>query len=181
MLRLINIRVYKSISDVLDNFEHFLDKLSSNMDVDIMPGQEDFSSSFLPQQPLNSCLFPQLETERLSLNLVTNPHKFQLNGLTFLGTSGQNIHDIFSYTKGRMPELSSPQSNTSSQTDRYDALDAMQMTLELRHICPTAPDTLRSYPQVDTDPFVLEESPHIYFAGNQEAFGERLIMENKGK
>ena len=80
-----------------------------------------------------------------------------------------------------MPELSSPQSNTNSQTDRYDALDAMQMTLELRHICPTAPDTLRSYPQVDTDPFVLEESPHIYFAGNQEAFGERLIMENKGK
>lgn len=166
---------------MLDNFEQFLDKMSSHLDVDIMPGQADFSSSFLPQQPLNSCLFPQLEPSRQSLNLVTNPHEFQLNGLHFLGTSGQNIHDIFSYTKGRMSELQTPEPLNQEGSDRYSALDAMQMTLELRHLCPTAPDTLRAYPQADTDPFVLEECPHIYFSGNQEEFGERLLMENKGK
>lgn len=44
----LNQRVYKSISDVLDTFEHFLDKMSQAVDVDIMPGQHDFSSSFLP-------------------------------------------------------------------------------------------------------------------------------------
>jgi DNA polymerase delta subunit 2 len=40
------------------------------------------------------------------------------------------------------------------------------MTLEMRHLCPTAPDTLRAYPQLDDDPFVIEEAPHVYFAGN---------------
>jgi len=30
----------------------------------------------------------------------------------------------------------------------------MQQTLEIRHVCPTCPDTLRAFPYVDTDPFV---------------------------
>jgi DNA polymerase II small subunit/DNA polymerase delta subunit B len=78
----------------LDHFESFLEKISSHLDVDVMPGHLDFSSSFLPQQPFNSCLFPTLESQE-SVNLVTNPHKFEVNdGLSFLGTSGQNIHDI---------------------------------------------------------------------------------------
>jgi DNA polymerase delta subunit 2 len=46
----------------------------------------------------------------------------------------------------------------------------------MRHIAPTAPDTLRAFPFVDEDPFVLHEAPHIYFAGNQEIYGERLIQ-----
>jgi len=59
-----------------------------------MPGQLDFSSSFLPQQPLNSVLFPELEGQS-AVNLVTNPHRFEINGgLKILGTSGQNINDI---------------------------------------------------------------------------------------
>ena len=46
----------------------------------------------------------------------------------------------------------------------------------MRHIAPTAPDTLRAFPYVDEDPFVLHEAPHVYFAGNQETYGERLIQ-----
>jgi DNA polymerase delta subunit 2 len=96
-----------------------------------MPGHSDFSSSFLPQQPLNSCLFPTLEGID-SINLVTNPHKFEMNGgLQFFGTSGQNIQDIMQYQK------------------EHDALEIMTQTLEMRHACPTAPDTLRAFPYVD--------------------------------
>ncbi len=51
----------------------------------------------------------------------------------------------------------------------------MQQTLEMRHVCPTAPDTLRAFPYVDTDPFVVEAAPHVYFVGNQEEYGERLV------
>jgi DNA polymerase delta subunit 2 len=42
-------------------------------------------------------------------------------------------------------------------------------------VCPTAPDTLRAFPYVDTDPFVMLQAPHVYFAGNQEEYGERLV------
>ena len=45
----------------------------------------------------------------------------------------------------------------------------------MRHVCPTAPDTLRAFPYVDEDPFVMHECPHVYFAGNQSSFGSRLI------
>jgi len=46
----------------------------------------------------------------------------------------------------------------------------------MRHIAPTAPDTLRAFPYVDEDPFVLHEAPHVYFAGNQDSYGESLIQ-----
>ena len=69
----------------------------------------------------------------------------------------------------------------------------------MRHLMPTAPDTLRVYPFQDSDPFVVsplnnnlnmgeeedqveEESkslytqvPHVYFVGNMEAYKEELI------
>ena len=54
-------------------------------------------------------------------------------------------------------------------------LDVIQSTLEMRHVCPTAPDTLRAFPYVDEDPFVMHECPHVFFAGNQPAFGSRLV------
>lgn len=85
----LNQKVYKDISEIMETFEVFLDQLSETIDVDIMPGEQDFSNSFLPQQPFNSCLFPTLaEKERQSINLVTNPHQFEMDDLTFLGTSG---------------------------------------------------------------------------------------------
>ena len=35
------------------------------------------------------------------------------------------------------------------------------------HIAPTAPDTLPCFPFDDKDPFVMEETPDVFFAGNQ--------------
>ena len=51
----------------------------------------------------------------------------------------------------------------------------MHSTLDFRHLAPTAPDTLRAFPYVDEDPFVLHECPHLYVCGNQAAYGERLV------
>lgn len=31
------------------------------------------------------------------------------------------------------------------------------------------------YPFTDRDPFFVESCPHVYFAGNQDRFGTRLI------
>lgn len=50
----------------------------------------------------------------------------------------------------------------------------------MRHICPTAPDTLRSFPFVESDPFIIEKAPHVYFAGNQKKYESEKIIDNVG-
>ena len=60
----LNSEVYNDISQVMDTFENFLDQLSETIDVDVMPGEFDFSNSFMPQQPFNSCLFPVLQEKK---------------------------------------------------------------------------------------------------------------------
>jgi DNA polymerase II small subunit/DNA polymerase delta subunit B len=54
------IRVYKDLSDVHDRFESWMKSFINKLDTDVMPGSQDFSSAYLPQQPLNSFLFPRL-------------------------------------------------------------------------------------------------------------------------
>lgn len=48
-------------------------------------------------------------------------------------------------------------------------LDILKKTLEWGHLCPTAPDTLPSYPFAERDPYHLCDTnmPNILFAGNQ--------------
>ena len=45
----LNKEVYSNISDVFKKFEDFIDQLSECIDVDVMPGESDFSNSFVPQ------------------------------------------------------------------------------------------------------------------------------------
>ena len=63
----------------------------------------------------------------------------------------------------------------SRYSDTEDRLDIMARMLEWRHIVPTSPDTLVSYPFKMDDPFALTATPHVLFAGNQPAFGQRLV------
>ena len=76
-----------------EKFEKWLNTFIDNIDVDLMPGAQDFSNAYLPQQPINSYLFPQL-SDKEQINFVTNPHKFEMAGIEFLGMSGQNLHDL---------------------------------------------------------------------------------------
>ncbi|GJP39955.1 hypothetical protein CLOM_g24269 [Closterium sp. NIES-68] len=71
----------------------FLAELSAAVPVDVMPGECDPANYSLPQQPLHPCLLP-LASRRASVIRATNPHHFTLGGVRFLGTSGQNIHDM---------------------------------------------------------------------------------------
>lgn len=88
---------------------------------------------------------------------VTNPHEFEVDGVCFLGTSGQNIDDIYKY---------------SLEENR---LTLLQRVLEWGHLVPTAPDTLTCYPLSDSDPFILESAPHVFFVGNQPCYSSQLI------
>jgi DNA polymerase II small subunit/DNA polymerase delta subunit B len=71
-----------------------LTELAAAVPLDIMPGAGDPANYTLPQQPLHRCMFPGAAAYS-TLHRATNPHEFELGGLTFLGTSGQNVDDVF--------------------------------------------------------------------------------------
>ena len=65
--------------------------------------------------------------------------------------------------------------------DNVSTVDILELTLKMRHLFPTAPDTLRAYPFKEDDPFVIRSCPHIYFAGNQEKYEERMIFADNSQ
>jgi hypothetical protein len=58
-------------------------------------------------------------------------------------------------------------------------VDILTNTLYWRHLAPTCPDTLASYPFFDVDPFALDPCrlPHVLFAGGASAFATRLVRD----
>uniref|UniRef100_A0A8C3QRZ7 DNA polymerase delta subunit 2 n=1 Tax=Cyanoderma ruficeps TaxID=181631 RepID=A0A8C3QRZ7_9PASS len=142
--------------------DEILLQLCTSVPVDVMPGEFDPTNYTLPQQPLHRCMLP-LASAYSTLRLVTNPYQANLDGVRFLGTSGQNISDIFKY----------------SSMDDY--LEILEWTLQAGHISPTAPDTLGCYPFYKSDPFILTECPHVYFCGNAPHFQSKLLQGKEGQ
>ena len=138
----------------IKQLDDFLLQLISKLDVDIMPGEFDPSNMMLPQQPLHHAMLNRSfgSEFRNNLHSVTNPYKFYLNGLSFMGVSGQLIDDI------------------RKSTSLDDPIEIMKLTLSAGHIGPTCPDTLACYPFYGQDPFILDELPNVFFCGNQKCF-----------
>ena len=85
-------------SPFMNILDAYLNALSKSVPVDIMPGDMDPTNNQLPQQPLNQVLFPRSAVNG-NLTSVTNPHEFSIDGVRFLGTSGQNVTDILRYSR----------------------------------------------------------------------------------
>ena len=86
----------KALSQHVRTLDQFLTAVSAAMPVDLMPGTDDPCSYLLPQQPFHPCMLPhasRLET----LNLCTNPHACQIDGVSFLGPAGQPLDDMLRY------------------------------------------------------------------------------------
>ncbi|XP_061449463.1 DNA polymerase delta subunit 2 [Rhineura floridana] len=142
--------------------DEILLQLSMSVPVDVMPGEFDPTNYTLPQQPLHRCMFP-LSSAYSTLQLVTNPYQANVDGVRFLGTSGQNISDIFKYSS------------------MSDYLEILEWTLRIGHISPTAPDTLGCYPFYKTDPFIFTDCPHVYFCGNAPYFKSKVAKGDDGQ
>uniref|UniRef100_A0A182JAV0 DNA polymerase delta small subunit n=1 Tax=Anopheles atroparvus TaxID=41427 RepID=A0A182JAV0_ANOAO len=136
--------------------------LAQSVPVDLMPGEFDPANHMLPQQPMHHCLFPR-SAEFSSFRGVPNPYAFEVADRTILGTAGQNVHDVLRYSK-----LDGP-------------MEALKATLRWSHIVPTAPDTLPCYPYYQKDPFIINECPHVYFAGNVGEFMTELWTGPNGE
>lgn len=139
----------------LSSCDNLLADLGRNIPLHVMPGATDPATVAYPQQPLHPALFRRGRSlfRAGALKFETNPLVLDIEGIRVLGSAGQPVDDLRRY---------SPESTT---------LQLLEETLKWRHIAPSAPDTLWSYPTPDDDPLVIREMPHIYFAANQPSFG----------
>lgn len=168
--RHVDLDVYQPMKTV----DRFIAELLPSISVDIMPGPDDPCNLSLPQQPLHLAMFDTSRRfKKSTFRSVSNPHWWSIEEedseegsentdeghLRILGTSGQNTNDIYKY----LPD------------GKDDILSIMEHTLKWRHLCPTAPDTLVCYPYGDDDPFILPETPHVYFCGNQKEFATSVV------
>ena len=155
-------------SQLLDGF---LSELLPSMPITILPGQHDPANASFPQQPVHPAMYPKSRAFSAApgaadpgwLDSVTNPWEGEVDGWRFLGTSGQNVDDVFKYV------LSD------------DRLGMMELMCRWRCTAPTAPDTLWSYPFQDDDPFIMNQCPHLYFVGSQPEFGTKTITGPEGQ
>ncbi len=118
-------KIFQNMENSMALLDNFFLELSKSINIDLMPGKNDPSDDTLPQQPLNRAYFPN-SYPCANFSAVTNPHAFQIGETHFLGTSGQNIQDLYHYT------------------DFSDNnIDLMEAFLYWRNIAPSAPDTLK--------------------------------------
>ncbi|KAF0310483.1 DNA polymerase delta subunit 2 [Amphibalanus amphitrite] len=144
------------------SLDELLQQLTASCDLDLMPGEFDPTNHLLPQRPMHPCLLPKAAAYR-TFHGVTNPYQAVVGGRRLLGSSGQNVHDLYRY----------------SACD--DPLTSLERLLTWGHLCPTAPDTLTCYPYYDKDPFTIDQCPDLLFAGNQTKFATKMCRGSQGQ
>ena len=167
----------------------FLGELcAGGIPVDYIPGLHDPTNANWPQKPLHSCLLPNAECFVNMLSRCPNPYEAKMGGKCFLGSDGLNISDLRRFiTKkitSEMEDEVDDEGNTiepTAETVEMTPLEALECSLKFNHMAPTGPDSLPTFPfkKEDGDPFVLENTPHVYFAGNCEEFETKLV-ESEG-
>ena len=164
----------------LRSLDVFLTQLACSVPVDVMPGEGDPTNQALPQQPLHPCLFPEAARfAPATFAAATNPHDFSVGSCDFLGTSGQNVDNMRAYMDVSSSASAGEEAVKTNLASGAESLDLMASSLRWQHVAPSAPDTLACYPYKDRDPFYVAQSPHVYFAGNQPAFGARLVRDGE--
>ncbi|KAI9652487.1 MAG: hypothetical protein M1831_006756 [Alyxoria varia] len=163
----------------------FLSTLLPSLPVTLLPGASDPADVQLPQRPLHPALFStsrnfsgpptttieqmsQNESSSLPLHPATNPLYASISGRLVLATSGQPLGDISKYLEFPNEPAGYVRGN----------IDLMEATLRWRHIAPTAPDTLQSYPYQDREPFVIADGkcPALYVSGcAEDGFSTRVV------
>ena len=165
--------------------------LSSGIPIDYIPGWHDPTNANWPQRPIHSCLLPHSCSFIDLFGRSTNPYEGILEAtgsdgegvkVIVLGSDGLNVADLRRFlaikTGGQDDvemacESGSKGDSTSNQMT--SSMDALHQTLRFGHMAPTGPDSLPTFPSSESDPFVIETRPTIYFAGNCEKFETRLV------
>ncbi|KAI9780214.1 MAG: hypothetical protein M1816_003138 [Peltula sp. TS41687] len=169
------------------HLDSLLAQLLPTIPITLIPGASDPANVSIPQQPIHTAMFPHSRAytsppssttttttatttdskrEPGWFDPVTNPFEADLQGWRILGTAGQPIDDIFKYI----------------EEEEHDdtRLEIMHQMLRWRCSAPTAPDTLWCYPFQSDEPFVINETPHVFFVGNQPSFSTTVVQGEAG-
>lgn len=136
----------------LNEVDATLVELASKVPVDVLPGRDEPTNLSLPQKAMLPHLFPRAQGCS-GLRLAGNPYEREVGGMQILGHAGQPVNDIL-----RCSSISEP-------------VHALTLTLEAMHVAPTAPDTLATQPFVESDPFIIDVMPHLFFSGGHSRAG----------
>lgn len=142
------------------------------VNVDILPGKDDPTTANWPQRPLHKSLL-KYSDKHLGhlLSRAPNPYAAVHTDKYVLGTDGANVADLAKSLLTKEDD-----GNFTSPTH----LQALRKTLDCGHLCPTGPDTVPTMPHPESDPMVLLETPHLYFAGNCNEYGTELVETKSG-
>ena len=136
---------------------------ATGIPVDLMPGQDDPSTANWPQRPFHSSLlkYGGSFVDKSLLSRTPNPLACGLGDKYVVGTDGRNVSDLVKHL------------------ETNNELEALKLTLQWGHVCPTGPSSVPTVPSGEIDPMVLEETPHLYFAGNCENFATDLMQATR--
>ncbi|KAI0564098.1 DNA-directed DNA polymerase [Gracilaria domingensis] len=167
------------IASPMVDADRFLSGLASTVPVFHMPGENDATNYLLPQQPLHRCLLPS-SSRNSNFKRVPNPFACSFGGRLLLATSGQNVSDFSLYqaqydTEKKDETFDMKEKEKDFEPSGERVTDILESMLNNRHIAPTCPDTLGAYPFYEMDPFIVENTPHIFVTGNQKEFGTRTM------
>ncbi|XP_011304282.1 DNA polymerase delta small subunit-like [Fopius arisanus] len=153
------------ISSAVKKLDELLMNILEHCPVTLMPGQHDPTNLMLPQKPINRFMLKGAHKYE-NFRGVHNPWVATIGGRMFAGSSGQPIEDIM---------------RVCGEASKTTPVEWLERTLLWRHYCPTAPDTLPSYPYHDKDLFIMQECPDVYFVGNCEKFESRMFKGENGE
>lgn len=94
----------------------------------------------------------------ITINTVLS-YQIWLFGCRFLGHSGQPLDSMMRYIS----------------INDNNKIELLEKTLHWRHMVPTAPDSIACMSFAASDPFVITESPHIYFSGNADSYQTKVV------
>jgi DNA polymerase delta subunit 2 len=152
-----------SMVRAMDQFISTVATIAAPMHVTVLPGENDPSNAFWPQQPFHRLLL-QESSKLETVKVTTNPHEFRVkpvgsDSLTarIFVSSGQNVEDFVRQSRYR------------------SRVEASAAIVHSGCAAPTAPNTLSCYPFIDVDPFVMDVAPHAFVSCNAPSFETSFV------
>lgn len=122
------------------------------LNIIIVPGPNDPTTEFLPQEPLH----PMLLGNSSNIVYMTNPGNIRIGDKNYKLINSQVLKEYFKYGKN---------------DDEYSV---MKQIVKTRVLAPFCPDTLDTVPYCTVDPFILDDCEGLIFGGCSETFATQF-------